>query len=43
MRDNELDPEENFEDRSLDLSLRPKWLSEFIGQDQLKLNLAVTY
>ena len=41
MRDNELDPEENFEDRSLDLSLRPKWLSEFIGQDQLKLNLAV--
>ena len=41
MRENELDPEENFEDRSLDLSLRPKWLSEFIGQDQLKLNLAV--
>ncbi|MDR3692048.1 MAG: Holliday junction branch migration DNA helicase RuvB [Fimbriimonas sp.] len=41
MRDNDLDPEGNIEDRSFDLSLRPKWLSEFIGQEQLKQNLAI--
>ncbi len=41
MRNNELNPEERSEDRALDLSLRPKWLGEFIGQDQLKQNLAI--
>lgn len=39
MRDNELDPNEQPEDR--DLSLRPKRLSEFIGQEALKSNLDV--
>ncbi len=41
MRNNDLNPEESFEDLSMELSLRPKWLKEFIGQDQLKQNLAV--
>ncbi len=37
----ELSPERLPEDASNELSLRPKRLSEFIGQDQLKKNLAV--
>ncbi len=41
MRENELNPELMAEDRALDLSLRPKLLREFIGQEQMKLNLAV--
>ena len=41
MRDNEMNPAELAGDRAMDLSLRPKRLGEFIGQDQLKLNLAV--
>ncbi|HEY0866501.1 MAG TPA: Holliday junction branch migration DNA helicase RuvB [Fimbriimonas sp.] len=41
MRDNELDPESRPEDRALDLSLRPRRLAEFIGQETLKANLAV--
>jgi Holliday junction DNA helicase RuvB len=41
MRDNDLDPEPRPEDRILDLSLRPRRLAEFIGQENLKANLAV--
>jgi Holliday junction DNA helicase RuvB len=41
MRDNDLNPEPISEDRALDLSLRPKLLREFIGQDQMKVNLAI--
>lgn len=41
MRDNDLNPEMISEDRALDLSLRPKLLREFIGQDQMKVNLAI--
>src|SRR5471030_1509905 len=41
MRDNDMNPERNAEDRALDLSLRPKLLREFIGQDQMKVNLAI--
>jgi Holliday junction DNA helicase RuvB len=37
----ELSPERQPEERSLELSLRPKWLKEFIGQEKLKQNLAV--
>jgi len=37
----ELSPERKPEERSLELSLRPKRLSEFIGQEKLKQNLAV--
>ena len=37
----ELTPERLPEDGWNELSLRPKRLSEFIGQDQLKSNLAV--
>lgn len=40
-RDDELSPEWRPEDASTELSLRPKRLSEFIGQDQLKSNLAI--
>ncbi len=41
MRDSELNPEEQPLDISYELSLRPKRLSEFIGQEQLKSNLAI--
>ena len=41
MRENELNPDWDDQDRSLDLSLRPKLLREFIGQDQLKGNLSI--
>ncbi len=41
MRENDLNPDENYEDRAYELSLRPRLLKEFIGQDQMKLNLAV--
>ena len=41
MRDNDLNPDLISEDRALDLSLRPKLLREFIGQDQMKVNLAI--
>ena len=41
MRNNDFDPEERADDLTMDLSLRPKWLGEFIGQDQLKHNLRV--
>jgi Holliday junction DNA helicase RuvB len=37
----ELSPERQPEDGSIELSLRPKWLREFIGQEKLKQNLAV--
>lgn len=41
-RDNkELDPFQHVVDRAPDLSLRPKRLSEFIGQTKLKENLAI--
>ncbi len=40
-RDTDLTPEERPEETPFELSLRPKRLSEFIGQDQLKQNLAV--
>ena len=41
MRDNELDPEAHPGEQSAELSLRPKRLEEFIGQNKLKENLAV--
>src|SRR5688572_22961107 len=41
MRDNELNPEESHGDLTFELSLRPRRLSEFIGQEQLKSNLAI--
>jgi holliday junction DNA helicase RuvB len=37
----ELSPEKQFEDSSVELSLRPKRLGEFIGQEKLKENLSV--
>jgi Holliday junction DNA helicase RuvB len=37
----ELSPERQPGERSLELSLRPKWLREFIGQEKLKQNLAI--
>lgn len=37
----ELSPERKPEERSLELSLRPKRLAEFIGQEKLKENLSV--
>ena len=41
-RDNDdLDPQQHGEDRAAELSLRPRRLSEFIGQDSLKKNLSV--
>src|SRR5579862_8686204 len=40
-RDTEVTPEERPEEVSFELSLRPKRLNEFIGQDQLKQNLGV--
>ncbi|MBX7133841.1 MAG: Holliday junction branch migration DNA helicase RuvB [Fimbriimonadaceae bacterium] len=40
-RPGELDPEPLIEDRSYELSLRPRRLGEFIGQDKLKENLSV--
>ncbi len=41
MRDNELDPEVRDGEQSVELSLRPRRLDEFIGQRKLKQNLAV--
>ncbi len=40
MRENELTPDRLPDDPS-ELSLRPRWLAEFIGQDKLKSNLSV--
>lgn len=40
-RDNELDPTHHPVEDSFELSLRPKRLSEFIGQEQLKGNLGI--
>lgn len=40
-RNNDLSPELRAEDRAFDLSLRPKRLTEFIGQERLKENLHV--
>src|SRR5579864_7245635 len=37
----ELSPERQPEDGSIELSIRPKWLREFIGQEKIKQNLAV--
>lgn len=34
-------PEESAEDRSMDLTLRPKTLKEFIGQERMKENLKI--
>ncbi len=41
MRDNELDPKNQPGEVVFELSLRPRFLGEFIGQDQLKGNLSV--
>jgi holliday junction DNA helicase RuvB len=41
MRDNELNPEPEPAESTFELSLRPKRLAEFIGQEQLKGNLAI--
>lgn len=41
MRDNDLNPNAMPEDERLEPSLRPRRLGEFIGQEQLKSNLAV--
>jgi holliday junction DNA helicase RuvB len=35
------DPDERPDDSQLDLSLRPKWLAEYIGQDRVKENLKI--
>ena len=40
-QNDELSPERKPEERSLELSLRPRWLAEFIGQEKLKKNLEV--
>ena len=40
-RDNDLNPEPQPPDNGFELSLRPKRLAEFIGQDKLKGNLAI--
>ncbi len=40
-RSTELDPTIQPQDRSFELSLRPKRLSEFIGQEKLKENLSI--
>jgi len=40
-RTDELDPGRESGERLLELSLRPKWLGEFIGQDAMKGNLSV--
>ena len=41
-RDNDdLDPQQHADDRAAELSLRPRRLSEFIGQEKLKQNLAI--
>lgn len=37
----DLDPQRHVDDRSVELSLRPRRLNEFIGQPKLKENLAV--
>ena len=34
-------PGDQPEDQSLDLSLRPRWLAEYIGQDKVKANLRI--
>jgi Holliday junction DNA helicase RuvB len=41
MRDNDLNPEEQPGEQGLELSLRPRRLAEFIGQDKLKANLSI--
>ncbi|MDX2066461.1 MAG: Holliday junction branch migration DNA helicase RuvB [Fimbriimonadaceae bacterium] len=41
MRENELNPQVKAEERRAELSLRPRQLDEFIGQDKLKSNLRV--
>ena len=41
MRDNDLNPDKLPGDGNYELSIRPKRLAEFIGQDQLKGNLHV--
>jgi Holliday junction DNA helicase RuvB len=35
------DPEERPDESQLELSLRPKWLAEYIGQDKVKENLKI--
>jgi Holliday junction DNA helicase RuvB len=40
-RENELDPEKGPNELGYELSLRPRRLSEFIGQEQLKQNLSI--
>lgn len=37
-----ISPEENKEDDKLDLSLRPKFFREYIGQEKIKQNLEIT-
>ena len=37
-----ISPIENQEDDKLDLSLRPKFFREYIGQEKIKENLAIT-
>ncbi len=39
--DDDLDPQPHVEDTGFELSLRPRRMEEFIGQEKLKLNLAV--
>ena len=41
MRENDIDPNEKPGEGVFELSLRPRFLGEFIGQDQLKGNLSV--
>ena len=41
MRSEEIDSGQSAHERSDELSLRPRWINEFIGQEQLKGNLSV--
>ncbi len=41
MPDRVISPKPKDEDNALDLSLRPKWLDEYIGQDKVKQNLGI--
>jgi Holliday junction resolvasome RuvABC ATP-dependent DNA helicase subunit len=36
-----LDPEPREDERELDLTLRPRWISEFVGQDRIREHLEI--
>jgi Holliday junction DNA helicase RuvB len=41
IKEDVLSSEPTGEDKNLDVTLRPKWFSDFIGQDRLKENLLI--